>query len=396
MIKKSTFLLCLVIFFTGLYASLIFAQSENKVSIAERTDYSVYKNGRYIGLNSRESKSYIIEKRTSPGIINYSGETFVLQNTKHNRKKIAKSIDEILKIDFILNQNIPEEDIENPYQPQIFIEDSGYPILRNFPLLPNREFNSRDIGKTWVGKSTVVVRPISEKPASRIAVFVEYQYKGILQYQGKNVHHVKAQFGLRYKGNDELGDPEMLRSNGGRKLDIYLDAKNRPLRIIENLNENFFYQNGESIGHKGFILHFYSYSNMNTNVKQNEIKATKNFSVHETERGTMLNLKNLNFVANEAILLKGEEEKLDEIASVLKKTKASFFMIEGHTADIGEYKAQKKLSLERAKTIANELIKRGIPAKKLITRGAGASKPIADNKTEEGRAKNRRVEITIF
>ncbi len=427
--KKSAFLLCFIFLFSS---HLVFAQNENKVNITEKSDYRIYENGKYIGLSSRESKSYIIQKNISKNKLSYFGEAFILQETKHNMRRVAKTVDDILNIQYSINL---EEEAENPFQPQIFTEDSGYPILRNFPILPNRKFSPKDIGKTWTGKSTVVVKPIAENPATRIPVLVEFQYMGMSEYQNEKVHYVKALFGLRYKGTDEDGDFELIRSQGGRKVDIYLDLENRPLFIRENINEDFIYENGKNITHKGFILHFYSYSGFyydsahyqakkldqklsqnqgkklskksglstkkktkqaNIKTKQPNIKATKNFTVKQSERGTVLNLKNLNFVADRAILLKGEEKKLDEISAVLKKVDSDFFMIEGHTADIGNYEGQKNLSLDRAKTIAQELIKRGIPASKLIIRGAGGTKPIADNSSEDGRAKNRRVEITIF
>ena len=55
-----------------------------------------------------------------------------------------------------------------------------------------------------------------------------------------------------------------------------------------------------------------------------------------------------------------------------------------------------KLSAERARAIAEALSKKGISASKFITKGSGARKPVADNATPEGKAMNRRVEITIL
>lgn len=55
-----------------------------------------------------------------------------------------------------------------------------------------------------------------------------------------------------------------------------------------------------------------------------------------------------------------------------------------------------QLSIERANTIAAELVKRSVPADKCICQGRGSSRPVADNSTPEGKAANRRVEITLF
>lgn len=337
----------------------------------------------------------------------YEGEAFVLQKTRKDGLKAALQIDSILPISFKFIPEQDEEDIENPYQPQIFDEDSGYPLLRNFPILPETAFTPDDIGKTWEGKCTVVVRPKPEKTAVRIPVNAGFKYKGKTLLNGQSVHHVEAALGLRYKHSDILGDEELMSSEGGRKTDIYLDDINRPILIREKIDEEFFYSDGKKIKHRGFLLHFYSYTGkalaqgglvqeIPLQKEKAEIKANQDFEVTKTKRGTMLRLKNLQFEPDRAVLLKGEEAKLDEIAKILKKSESEFFFVEGHTADVGKPEDEKNLSQERAKTVIEKLVKRGIPAEKFIYQGAGGTKPIAPNGTEEGRAQNRRVEITII
>ena len=67
--------------------------------------------------------------------------------------------------------------------------------------------------------------------------------------------------------------------------------------------------------------------------------------------------------------------------------------IEGHTDSTGTAVRNKTLSQQRAESVVSALVKAGIDAKRLSAKGWGQDNPIADNKTEEGRAKNRRVEI---
>ena len=394
--KKRTFVkrLFLICFLFSFCLNLLLGQenlSQGKVLITERADYSVYIDGKYAGLTSRETRLYMSETRLSnEEAYLYEGEAFVLQKTRKDGLKAALPIDSILPISFKFIPEQDEEDIENPYQPQIFDEDSGYPLLRNFPILPETAFTPDDIGKTWEGKCTVVVRPKPEKTAVRIPVNAGFKYKGKTILNGQSVHHVEAAFGLRYKHSDMLGDEELMSSEGGRKTDIYLDDINRPILIREKIDEEFFYADGKKIKHRGFLLHFYSYT------VRAGIKPNKDFEVAKTKRGTMLRLKNLQFEPDRAILLKGEETKLDEIAKILKKSESEFFFVEGHTADVGKPEDEKNLSQERAKTVIEKLVKRGIPAEKFIYQGAGGTKPIAPNGTEEGRAQNRRVEITII
>lgn len=125
-------------------------------------------------------------------------------------------------------------------------------------------------------------------------------------------------------------------------------------------------------------------------------KSEKKVIVENTAAGIRLTMQNLNFKPDSAELLPGENERLDQIAQVLKEVPDQMFLVEGHTASVGYEKGEMKLSVERANSVANALIQRGIPREKFICKGSGGTKPIADNSTQEGKAKNRRVEITIL
>ncbi len=69
--------------------------------------------------------------------------------------------------------------------------------------------------------------------------------------------------------------------------------------------------------------------------------------------------------------------------------------IRGHTDDVGDAGKNKSLSAERAFEVLNFLVAEGVNAKQLTYQGYGEEKPIADNATDEGRAKNRRTEFFI-
>ena len=125
-------------------------------------------------------------------------------------------------------------------------------------------------------------------------------------------------------------------------------------------------------------------------------KSEKKVIVENTAAGIRLTMQNLNFKPDSAELLPGENERLDQITQVLKEVPDQMFLVEGHTASVGYEKGEMKLSVERANSVANALIQRGIPREKFICKGSGGTKPIADNSTQEGKAKNRRVEITIL
>lgn len=81
------------------------------------------------------------------------------------------------------------------------------------------------------------------------------------------------------------------------------------------------------------------------------------------------------------------------IAEMLKNNASLSISIEGHTDNVGEAAANMTLSQNRALSVMNALVAKGIEKGRLSTKGFGASSPVADNRTEEGRAKNRRVEL---
>jgi outer membrane protein OmpA-like peptidoglycan-associated protein len=78
---------------------------------------------------------------------------------------------------------------------------------------------------------------------------------------------------------------------------------------------------------------------------------------------------------------------------MLKGEPALKIVVEGHTDSTGDPAGNQRLSEMRAEAVVAELITRGIEASRLSAKGFGRTKPIADNGTEEGRAKNRRVEL---
>lgn len=120
-----------------------------------------------------------------------------------------------------------------------------------------------------------------------------------------------------------------------------------------------------------------------------------NMLVEETSSGVRLSIRGIKFLPDSAEIVSGENSRLDDVAAVLK-TVPNQLLIEGHTASVGKPDGELKLSAERAESIAAELVKRGIAAERLICKGWGGKRPVADNSTDSGRAQNRRVEITIL
>ncbi len=104
---------------------------------------------------------------------------------------------------------------------------------------------------------------------------------------------------------------------------------------------------------------------------------------------------NLEFEVAKDVILGGSFASLDELAAVLKKKSTWKLEISGHTDNAGDDASNMTLSKKRAEAVKAYLVSREIEASRFIVNYFGETKPIADNATSEGRAKNRRVEMKI-
>ncbi len=101
----------------------------------------------------------------------------------------------------------------------------------------------------------------------------------------------------------------------------------------------------------------------------------------------------INFDFNKADIKTESQPIIDEIVKLLKEDPSLNLSIEGHTDSIGNPASNKQLSDRRAMAVMSAVVEQGIEQKRLKSAGYGPDKPIAANSTEEGRAKNRRVEL---
>ena len=87
--------------------------------------------------------------------------------------------------------------------------------------------------------------------------------------------------------------------------------------------------------------------------------------------------------------------RLDDLVGKLKAVNLEVIIAIGHTDSIGSNAYNQKLSMRRASAVKAYLVSKGIAANRIYTEGKGETQPVADNKTKEGRAKNRRVEVEV-
>lgn len=300
------------------------------------------------------------------------------------------------------------------------------PTVRNIPSFPSTAVK---IGETWQAQGLEVhdcrelfnmeeaisipftatytysaVVPSSEI-ATKYSEFSDSDKNGL--NQNANILHIidvyydffqdntSAQF---YKNSDFAG------AKGYAKQKIYWDAIKNEIAFFEeefqikmvDFYGNTFIFNGIS---QGEVTDFTSL-NDDENVKklQNTVKNynLENINVIRGDKGLTLSIENIQFEPDSDILLPSEQEKLRKIGEILKEFNNDL-LITGHCAERGTEKARQILSEQRAKSVADFLIKNKIRDEyHIFTQGKGSTQPVASNATEKGRSRNRRVEITIM
>jgi outer membrane protein OmpA-like peptidoglycan-associated protein/tetratricopeptide (TPR) repeat protein len=120
-----------------------------------------------------------------------------------------------------------------------------------------------------------------------------------------------------------------------------------------------------------------------------------NFEIEKVETGKSYQLHDIYFATNSAQLSAKSLFILNEFIDFLKDNNSIRVDIHGHTDDVGDDTFNMDLSKRRAQAVYDYLVSKGIPSRRLSYKGFGKTRPVADNSTEEGRAKNRRTEFVI-
>jgi outer membrane protein OmpA-like peptidoglycan-associated protein len=113
------------------------------------------------------------------------------------------------------------------------------------------------------------------------------------------------------------------------------------------------------------------------------------------DKTTWFSFDRLDFETGSATLKPTSAEQLKNIAEIMKAYPKVALKLGGYTDNTGNADANLKLSQKRAESTMQELVKLGVDAKRLQTEGYGEKYPVADNSTEEGRAKNRRIDLRV-
>lgn len=412
----------LLFIFFSICTSFLFAQQKiaykgsGNYILKERTDLRRYDNGKYIGLVSREVSSYISPVSNENGYL-YDGFFYLLQDTKRSKVSVTGGINDAISSVFKITE---QGNLE-------MIEDNGFPTFRSFPSYPKENIK---IGDSWNASAQRTVDPLNKGIYTKLPIYVQYTYTGDSVFNNQEVFVIQSQWATRYGlgvGSsyiDVYGDKDLIKASGIHKASIYVSkTTGNALVVRDTVDEVFVYSDGKEIALKGTISLFTEYpptieeekllpaikrlakledSSVNNENKLDnslisKINAGNNsLKIEKVKEGLRLTIENLKFKPDSSQLLPEEENRLDDIANLLKNASSSQFLIAGHTASTGNEMGEYNLSLERAHSIAAELSKRGIDTNRFICKGYGGTIPVGDNSTPEGKAKNRRVEITIL
>ena len=293
------------------------------------------------------------------------------------------------------------------------------PTVRDVPVFPDREVSP---GESWTAKGHEahdLRRQFALETPYKVPFEAEYTYLGTVTATSKageddkeitkTLHVINVKYNMYMKTPTPSG------------VVVYLDY---PTEMMGYSDELIYWDNETgAIDHytENFrILMESSYGNLyefrgtaDAEVTSFERVATEeqiadveeqiknlgidDITVKKTDKGLTISIENIQFGGESAVLLNSEKIKLRKIADILKGYPDNDILVSGHTAHYPGGADPQQLSEERAASVADFLVQLGVKDKfHVFTQGFGDKQPIDTNDTAEGRAKNRRVEITIM
>jgi len=147
------------------------------------------------------------------------------------------------------------------------------------------------------------------------------------------------------------------------------------------------------IGRMGYLFESIQFNYQNSNAFD---PLTLDIYLKPIKKGATTKLNNIYFETNSYTLNNKSTAELNKLLLFLKKNANTKLELAGHTDNIGSDIDNVKLSTNRAEAVYDYLLSKGADKNRLLFKGYGKTQPIVDNATEEGRAKNRRLEVRVF
>ena len=214
-------------------------------TLVERTDLRRYENNRYVGLLSREIRSFI----SNYGDL-YEGSFYVSQDTVRASLSVADQIHDSIPSKFRISDD----------GNLTMIEDYGYPTFRSFPAFSATRIKH---GDSWQAKAERAVDPLNKGIVTKIPMYVQYTYTGDENVRGEDVYVLTAKWATRYGQNiymDFGGDKELKQAMGSHNATMYVSkVTGNAIVVRDSVDETFVYNDGKAVTFKGTISLFTEY-----------------------------------------------------------------------------------------------------------------------------------------
>jgi outer membrane protein OmpA-like peptidoglycan-associated protein len=285
--------------------------------------------------------------------------------------------------------------------------DSKYymPVVRNVPVFPDKNI---EVLETWRAEGHEVHDfrdSFGIQEPYRIPFIANYTYLGQREWKGRSYPAFSVGYKIASRPPAVKGRIYPVRIMGDSDQIVYWDHKlGQAAAYEEKFSLSFEMSNGITIIFRGNAAAEIIESEYMDKEKIaagiiDEINRLdiSDVNVRVVEDGIAISLEDIGFYPDSDELLPGEAEKIERIAGILLQYPDRDIMIAGHTALAGTSEGRMQLSIERAQAVADYLLSKKVrAADRMVIRGFGAERPIADNSTPEGMHKNRRVEIILL
>ncbi|MBN1522903.1 MAG: OmpA family protein [Spirochaetales bacterium] len=398
--RRAVFFLFLLIFSSGVLFAEVFRfkyQKDEKYRIVTTVNEEVYINEQFNNKADFLNKISVSVLDTKNGAGNIaahyqvSSRTYGLNIDSYTMEEEADSV--------FWQNSLGYHTVDKKYL---------YPLMRNLPVFPEKDIKPAE---SWTATGNEVhdlMQHYGIPEPYIIPVTAEYTYLGNTDKNGKKIAQFKIQYSFFSKVNVKIpkGVEFYPVQIAGKVVMIYnWDIQNgKPDSYNDEFHILYLLSTGDTVEFVGksqgnvFLSQTLDREKTKQDiVKELEKEKVEDVKVEQVEEGVKLTLDNIQFEPDSDNLLQSEMQKLNKISEILKKYPDRDIKIVGHAAKRGTEAGQLALSLSRAKAVANYLLKIGARTPdKMTTVGKGATEPVADNNTEEGRIKNRRVEIILL
>ena len=277
------------------------------------------------------------------------------------------------------------------------------PMVRNVPVFPGRALR---VGETWSAPG-VEVHDFRDSfgiaEPFKIPFHALYTYLGERTWKDRSYPAFSVSYRFTVRPAPVPGRVVPRRIQGASDQVIYWDTEmGQVVAYEEHFRTIIELSNGDTWEYRGRAeAEVVEAPPMNREEMMREIaqeiENIPDATVRISDEGIVISLENIQFAPDSAVLLPGEIPKLDLIAEILMRFPDRDILVGGHTALAGTAAGRLQLSLERAQVVADYFLSNGVRTpERVVIRGYGAEQPVADNRTDEGMRRNRRVEITIL